>query len=91
MQNPRAPIGNRTHFDPRPTSPVTPPNKLEFAALQHYLVVDRSAHPSEPLRFDGQHLSSQAVGHYRSPAPSPAPGFGYLGKPLSSPARTSPH
>lgn len=48
------------------TSAATP--RLEFAALRHYLVMDRSAFPSWPLRSDGRHFSSQAVGHYRSPA-----------------------
>ncbi len=62
----------------RPSSSASPlmiqTAKLESAASRHYLLVNRSAHPSEPLRFDGQHSSSQAVGPYRSPAPSPAPG-----------------
>lgn len=45
MQNPRGPIVSRAHFGPRPAPPRRPTAKLEFAAMQHYLVVDRSAHP----------------------------------------------
>ncbi|WHO75702.1 hypothetical protein [Rhizobium sp. BT03] len=86
-QNPRA----ITRAAPIPTrlqrvTRHSPTAKLEFVALRHYLMLDRSAQPSEPLLFDGQHSSSQAVGHpYRSPAPSPAPGFRYRGGPLSPP------